>query len=219
MKISFILLGEGSSDLRLVEHIESLLVSGGFDEVSGEAPDLGRFYRTVGRSVEEKLRAILQHHPNVDVIFVHRDADNVGIDVRVQEIVDSASRLLCVDRVIPVVPVRMLETWLLADEEAIKRVAGNSSYPGKISCIPNVRSLENLAAAKQVLLDALCEASQVQGGRLAKFKKCFSEMRARLTFDLDPEGPVGQLSSYQNFRQQIDVFCQDRLNKGGGSDR
>lgn len=211
MKATFILTGEGSSDLRLVEHIENLLIEGGFGEASGEAPDLSRFGQPVGRTVREKLTILLRHYPNVDVIFVHRDADNVGIPVREQEIMDAATEVIGLDRVIPVIPVTMLEAWLLADSAAIKRVAGNSGYRNDIECIPAARNIENISDPKKVLMDALSEASQTQGARLRRFKKRFPEMRARLTFDLDSNGPVLQLSSYQHFRSKIDTYCQQRL--------
>ncbi|NWB51262.1 MULTISPECIES: hypothetical protein [Pseudomonas] len=211
MKVRFILVGEGSSDLRLVEHIENLLIQEGFSEVSGETPDLGMFKTPVGRSVREKLVAILKYYPHADLIFVHRDADNVGVSVREQEISSAANGLIESDKVIPVVPVTMLETWLLADIEEVKRVAGNPSYRGSLDCVPPPRRLESVRDSKQLLLTALCEASETQGARLTKFKKRFSEMRARLTLGLDPEGPVRQLDSYQNFRRQITSFAQRNL--------
>lgn len=211
MKINFILTGEGSSDLRLVEHIENLLVDEGFTEVSGEAPDLGMFRNPVGRTVHDKLVALLRYYPHVDIIFVHRDADNVGIAAREQEIMEAAQHIIEADRVIPLIPVTMLETWLLADIDAIKRVAGNNQYPGKFVCIPAIRQLESVRDTKKILLDALCEASQTQGTRLKKFKGRFSEMRARLAYELDPNGPVKNLNSYCYFRNKIRTLSENRL--------
>lgn len=211
MKISFVLTGEGASDLRLVEHIENILIEEGFGEVSGEAPDLSFYRQPVGNSVQEKLVALLKLYPNVDVIFIHRDADRVGIAGREQEIVAAANNIVSMDRIIPVIPVTMLETWLLADSEAIKRVAGNSGYRGSLLCLPALRQLEAIPDAKRLLLDALCEASEAQGERLRKFKGRFTEMRARLTFDLDPDGPVNHLPSYQNFRRKVVDFSRQKL--------
>lgn len=211
MKTTFILTGEGSSDLRLVEHIENILIESGFAEASGEAPNLSMFKQPVGRTVREKLTVLLTHYPNIDVIFIHRDADNAGILAREQEISVAAQGVVEMDRIIPVIPVTMLETWLLADSAAIKRVAGNGGYKGNLECIPAIRQMENIPNAKQLLLDALCEASQTQGTRLRKFKKRFPEMRARLTFDLDPNGPVQQLDSYRYFRERISIFCKQKL--------
>jgi hypothetical protein len=211
MKINFILTGEGSSDLRLVEHIENILILEGFSEVSGEAPDLGMFKPKTGRAVREKLNTLLKYYPNVDAIFIHRDADNAGRDAREQEIFSATDGIVGIDRVVPIIPVSMLETWLLTDSEELKRVAGNSGYRNKLQSVPPIRQLESIADTKQLLLDALCEASQTQGGRLKRFKGRFSEMRARLTFDLDPGGSVNNLSSYKYFREKVREFSQTKL--------
>lgn len=212
MKIRFVLTGEGSSDLRLVEHIQTILIGEGFSEVSGEVPDLGMFSPPVGRSVREKLQALVRYYPHADVIFVHRDADNVGADIREQEIAEASDGVVPLSRVVPVIPVTMLETWLLADVDAIKLVAGNSSFRGALNSVPAMRRLESTRDTKQLLMDALCEASETQGARLAKFKKRFSEMRARLTIDLNPDGPVKGLASYQDFRRKVSSFSQAFLN-------
>lgn len=211
MKINFVLTGEGPSDLRLVDHIENVLIDEGFAEVSGDAPDLSIFNPPVGRTVRDKLVALLRHYPNADAIFVHRDADNAGDVARQLEIEEAADGLIPLERVIPIVPVAMLETWLLADPSVIKRVAGNERLKGPINCLPPVAQLEQTTDTKRVLLDALCEASQTQGGRLKSFKARYPEMRARLTFDLDPNGPVQRLPSYRRFREQIRAFARNRL--------
>lgn len=211
MKIRFILTGEGTSDLYLVDHIQNVLIEEGFAEASGEAPDLSMFPRPVGRTVREKLDVLLKHYPTVDVIFVHRDADNAGIALREQEIIEAADGLMAADRIIPVIPVTKLETWLLTDREAIKRISGNAGYKGELDCIPANRRLENVQDAKGLLLEALCEASETQGARLKKFRSRFSEMRARLAFDLDASGPVQDLPSYQHFRGKITAFSRQKL--------
>ncbi|MBF8792230.1 DUF4276 family protein [Pseudomonas monteilii] len=211
MKINFVLIGEGSSDLRLVEHIESILVGEGFTEVNGEAPDFSVFKNKIGCSVGEKLQAIVSHYPSADVIFVHRDADRAGIDERVREIFEAIPNCIRHHKVIPVVPVTMLETWLLADAEAIKRVAGNRGYRGDLPNVPALRALENVRDPKALLLQTLCEVSGTTGARLTKFKKRFGEMRARLTFDLDPDGPVSDLESYKVFRREISEFAVSRI--------
>jgi hypothetical protein len=215
MKINFLLTGEGSSDLRLVEHIENILIEHGFSEVKGEAPNLSLFPQRIGTSLREKLPALVKHYPSADLIFIHRDADNVGIEVRQQEINEAASETIKGKYIIPVIPVCMLESWLLADHEAIKRVAGKPSKKGPLTSIPPLRNIESTRNAKSILMDALCEASETQGNRLLNFKKRFPEMRARLTIDLDPQGPVQNLSSYKNFIKSIEDFANDqKKNKG-----
>lgn len=209
MKINFLFTGEGSSDLKLVDHIENLLIEIGFDEVSGEAPDLGMFRIPVGRSVKDKVKVLMDHYPNTDLIFIHRDADNKGPEIRKREIMQAIEGVVEREKVIPVIPVTMLETWLLADKESICRVAGGSDIV-RLACIPPAKKLESEKNSKDLLLRALCEASEESGGRLKKFKKRFGEMRARLVYELDPEGPVTQLNSYQDFRRSIEEFFEHK---------
>jgi hypothetical protein len=211
MKVRFLLTGEGTSDLRLQSHIENILIAEGFDEVDGETPDLSVIVPRVGHAVKDKLAALVKYYPDVDVIFVHRDSDNAGCDARIAEIYAGGEDVFAQDRLIPIVPMRMLETWLLADVEAIKRVAGNRDAEVELRCMPPIARLEGIANAKDRLLEALCEASKAKGGKLADFKRRFNEMRARLATDLDPDGPVNRLSSYQAFRDNIHRYASRRL--------
>ncbi len=211
MKISFVLTGEGSSDLNLVDHIEGILIELGFEEASGQVPDLGALPRPIGHAVQEKLKVLVELYPNTNIIFVHRDADNTGYDARREEISKASADITDTIKVIPIIPVKELETWLLADESSIKSVAGNPDYRGSLDMVPAPRNLETLADAKGVLLAALCEASETQGGRLRKFKKRFSEMRARLVYDLDPNGPVRTLQSYAKFREALEEYSRIAL--------
>ncbi|MBD8721908.1 hypothetical protein IFT43_00865 [Oxalobacteraceae sp. CFBP 13708] len=210
MKLNFLLIGEGSSDIRLTNHIENILIEEGFDEVSGEAPDLSLFPTPIGRSIKEKLSALMRFYPHADIIFVHRDADNAGVAQRLIEIKKAVDDLNLSINVIPIIPVTMLETWLLADVNAIKKIAGKPKTLS-ISCIPAINRLESCADTKRVLMDALCEASETQGHRLQKFKGRFCEMRARLTTDLDHSGPVNELPSYKDFRLLISGMAENLL--------
>lgn len=213
MKINFLLTGEGTSDLRLQSHLENIFINAGFSEAHGETPDLGAFQPKVGRTVKEKLSALVKYYPDIDVIFVHRDSDNAGADARFEEIWDGANGVIAREKIVPIVPVRMLETWLLADEHAIRQVAGTSNPKLKLALLPSTKALERAADSKDLLLQVLCEASEAQGGRLAQFKKRFNGMRARLATDLDPEGPVLKLPSYQAFRAHLKIFIDEKLSQ------
>ncbi|PHR17740.1 MAG: hypothetical protein COA41_11530 [Sphingopyxis sp.] len=211
MKVSYIFIGEGTSDLRLTEHIESILITEGFEEVSGEAPDMTMLDAKAGNTVKNKLEVIKRFYPSVDIIFVHRDADGAGIEARELEI-ETARGLARVDaNVIPVIPVKMLETWLLADKEKLNIVAGNTKTDTDIKCLPKLAKLEKIADSKALLMDVLCESSGATGGRLKDFKKRFNEMRARLTYDLDPDGPVNKLTSYTKFRSKLTEMADNLL--------
>ncbi|XUP37339.1 hypothetical protein WAE31_06630 (plasmid) [Xanthomonas axonopodis pv. vasculorum] len=205
MKMSFVLTGEGLSDLNLVDHIETLLIRAGFLEVSGTRFDPSRLPMHVGHSVREKLQVLTELYPSADVIFVHRDADAQGMAARQKEIKAACDGICDSDLVIPIIPVRMLETWLLVDSRAIRRVAGKMGQD-KIECIPALKNLEHVADSKKLLLDALCECSELQGIKLKKFKNLFGKMRARLVSAIDPDGPICQLPSYLQLKNDLDLL-------------
>ncbi|WP_082731511.1 DUF4276 family protein [Pseudomonas sp. HUK17] len=215
MKIKFLLIGEGTSDLRLVNHIETIFIEEGFDEVSGEAPDLSLFNPPVGRDISSKLKCLIKNFPEFDVIFIHRDADGGTIDARIQEIEDAITDLLPIENIIPVIPVTMLETWLLADIETIKTIAGNKKFRAPIPNLPPPNRLESVRNTKDLLLEILCIISETQGARLQKFKKRFPEMRARLTYELDTNGNINDLPSYRTFREKIHQLSSTKLNRNG----
>lgn len=214
MKINFVLIGEGTSDLRMLTHIENILIAEGFDEVSGKALLQEYGNPPIGNTVSEKITAARRQFPNANLFIVHRDADGAGVAARRNEISKAFLDLepdLSTDYVC-MIPVRMLEAWLLACPRLINRVAGSKFEDSSIKCLPALKQLESKVAAKDLLLEALCEASGVQGGRLASFKKRFFEMRARLTEDLEVDGPQNQLPSYAAFRDDLRSFATRLVN-------
>ena len=107
------------------------------------------------RNIEERLKIAIEQFP-CDVLFVHRDAEAQPPELRRNEIA-YALRQVSV-RHIPVVPVRMTEAWLLSDELAIRKAAGNPNGIVQLN-LPDLRNLEDLPDPKQVLHDALIKAS------------------------------------------------------------
>jgi len=101
--LSYALLADGTSDRALLPIIlwtlQDLWPDGEF-----AAPDFfARKHKSVGALVDTICQS---YHP--DVIFVHRDAEAQSDEARLREIPDE-------DHIVPVVPVRMTEAWLLID--------------------------------------------------------------------------------------------------------
>lgn len=87
-----------------------------------------------------------------DLLIYHRDAETNTVntvELRKKEIFSKIGRENK-DTVICVVPVRMMETWLLIDKEAIKKAAGNRNYQEKIN-LPAVNKLEKEKSPKEIL--------------------------------------------------------------------
>lgn len=193
---------EGSSDAPLADIVVSLFLEQGF-ELTLTQPDFGLLPK-VRKDVESRLRACVQLLGGaVDVIVVHRDADSTGPDARRQEI-ETAAAACEVGRVlVPVIPVRMTEAWLLLDEAAIRMVAGNPTGRSRLS-LPRLHEAERLANPKAALQAALLDAASVTGRRRDRLDRRFSENRRQLLERLDVRGPVAALPSWCELLDSVD---------------
>ena len=194
MLIRFILVAEGGAEGELVPHLRRICVAAGADEALGSFPDLRLL--APGNRVEDKLDAVLALNPDVDLVFVHRDAE--GRDATpVRDHVRAA--LNAIGRGgdgVQVVPVQEFEAWLLVDEQAIRSVVGKPD--GRLPLgLPSLGSIERTARPKEFLQRALATASESSGRRLKAVKRDFNDHRRILAQRLDPDGPIMGLPSWR----------------------
>ncbi len=90
---------------------------------------------------------------DVMLIFVHRDSESAGIEERLREF-DSASR----SDIVPVIPVRMSEAWLLIDGQAIARAVGASS---SVVSVPRLSEIEKISNPKEQLDYLILQAAGI----------------------------------------------------------
>lgn len=153
--IDYVLIGDGTSDRALLPILLWALRE--LRPVSSFALQsfVARGSTDVAAAVQE---ASIKYKP--DLIFVHRDAERVPLAVRRNEIPTS-------DYVVPVVPIRMTEAWLLIDLDAIRIASGNPN--GKVAIeLPRLKDLEQLPNPKKEMEDLLLEAASVLGPRRRK---------------------------------------------------
>lgn len=112
---------------------------------------------------------------------MHRDSETSLPDPRFEEVRRALLEASCEIPAIAVVPVRMTEAWLLLDQQAIRRTAGNPNGSTSLP-IPTTR-WDELPDPKQVLHDA-CEL-QVGwlggGGKNSKFLRLLIGSQSTLT--------------------------------------
>ncbi len=98
-----------------------------------------------------------------DVLVLHRDADTPGVDLRRAELVEACEAVGVTCPLVPIVPVRMTEAWLLLDPQAITVVAGD---PRGGLRRPS-RSLERsrLTDPQRLLQESLLTAADAAGRR------------------------------------------------------
>ncbi|MEV0294689.1 hypothetical protein [Nocardia sp. NPDC050710] len=193
---------EGTSDLPLAEIVETLFIERGMD-VRLSKPDYALLGK-VPKDVESRVRAGLDLVDGpVDVVVVHRDADGAGPEHRRNEIVGATTSVAARAVAVPVIPVRMTEAWLLLDEDAIRRVAGNPKGRKDLG-LPSRRRLESVADPKLLLQQCLLTAADSTGRRREQVAKRFNEHRRQLLQRLDCSGPINELPSWSQLIKDIE---------------
>jgi hypothetical protein len=214
MKIHFVLVCEGPSDINLIPHLRSLLVNCGAEEATGVAPDYTRLPQQVSRDVESKVRAAVTLERNFDLLFIHRDSDSTNPEPRFDEIRMGVESLGYLNSWIGVVPVQETEAWLLLDESAIRRVSGRPN--GRVPLdLPRPTTVERVAHPKRLLLKAILLASETTGRRRSKLKKKFSSIRSKLLQQLRPTQSLSQVPSWIRLRADTQQFIIGIMDPGG----
>lgn len=193
-ELRYTLLSDGASDHALLPLLTWLLRQQRVNcPIQPEWADL-RWLRQPPRALADRIRTSLDLFP-CDLLFVHRDAENGPREKRVTEIIAALAELeqATVPAVVCVVPVRMQEAWLLFDEPALRRAAGNPSGKQRLT-LPPLSKLEALPDPKLILHELLREASGLQGRRrkqfpastnarrVAEFSETFAPLRALPAF-------------------------------------
>lgn len=117
--------------------------------------------KPAGRPLLDMVETARAYEP--DLLFVHRDAEGIAYAERRNEIPTA-------NDIVPVIPVRMTEAWLLIDEGAIRLAAGNPSGRAALP-LPKVSQLEGLADPKARLVELLMTASEHRGRRRSQFNR------------------------------------------------
>lgn len=101
---------------------------------------------------------------------------------------------------VPVVPIRMTEAWLLADETAIRRAAGNPNGTMPLD-LPSVARLENIPDPKRILHDVLRQASGLNSRRRASLP--IQERTLRIPQYIDDFSPLDALDAFRSLQADI----------------
>lgn len=196
-----LLLADGSSDEPLGQHVAALARRHGVS-LDVVAPEFARMDTPPGRAVEDRLARMLAIDRDFDVLVVHRDAEAQTVDHRLAEIQAALEAVALEWHLIPVIPVRMTEAWLLLDESAIRLVAGRPTGTDPLN-LPSVSSVESEPDPKSRLQAVLAVASGLSGRRLRKFRRDFPAHRRQLLERLDRGGAVCELGGWQALEADV----------------
>jgi hypothetical protein len=198
----FTLMAEGSTDAALLpilewmwhQHFPGVPVTAQFAdfEYSGLA----------SHRVVDRIAPAVELYP-CDVLFIHRDADRDPVSHRQQEIHDALARTslpIPSPMAVCVVPVRMSEAWMLFDEMAIRKAAGNPNGQVPLT-LPRLGKVESLPDPKATLYDLLKTASGLPPQRLRRFQE---RRAARLVTQFITDfTPLRQLSAFKRMEDEF----------------
>ena len=210
--VTYVLVPEGSSD-RVIIDIVDRAIREQLPEVSvhGEWLDL-RLVRKRTPTLRDRVHAAVNAFPDVDFLLVHRDSDNQRVEDRRREI-DNASRAAAVcSRVVPVIPVRSIEAWLLVDVEAIRIGAGNPNGKTPLT-LPQRDEIERERNPKTILHQALVDASGLGHRRRSKFRA--GEAMHRVARALDTVESLRHLPAYRAFEDELIATIGQLVEVGG----
>ena len=187
------LLADGTSDRALIPIIEwALWESGVRADVQTTWADF-RGLRDKPVTLTQRVAKALELYP-CDVLFVHRDSEAETLETRLDEICLSISALPENHIHVPVIPVKMLESWLLLDETAIRFAAGNPNGSVELE-MPNPDRVEAISNPKEVIFALLRMASGKSGRRLAAL-----HVESARTFVSQHIGDFSRLRTLASFR-------------------
>ncbi|MGO8700554.1 MAG: hypothetical protein ACLQVY_22925 [Limisphaerales bacterium] len=161
----------------------------------------------------QRIRRAVEFFP-CEVLFVHRDAEREEPACRDDEIrkgILEAESQGCRVPAVAIIPVRMLEAWLLFDERAIRRAAGNPNGTIPLG-IPSFNRIEERPNPKRDLQEALKTASELTGRRLQKFN--VRQAFWRIVDFIDDFSPLRKLPAYKAFEDAVRCASARRWQTG-----
>lgn len=207
MNIRYTFVAEGSTDVALLPIINwALRADERVREVEPQFVHPSEL-PPASAGLAERIREACELYP-ADLLFVHRDSDREPSDVRRVEIRRAVELAGATPPHVPVVPVRMMEAWLLIEESAVRIAAANPRGTMPLD-LPKIGGIERVADPKRVLYDSLRKAADLSGRRLKKFH---IPTAAGLVADrIRDFSPLRQLAAYSEFeallRQALDQLA------------
>ena len=201
-ELRYTLLSDGSSDKALLSLLSWLLQSHHVEcAIQSNWAALRRLPKPP-KTLSSRIISSLDLYP-CDLLFVHRDAEKEPREKRVVEIQEAlqAVKSVQVPPAVCVIPVRMQEAWLLFDESALRRAAGNPHGRQPLD-LPDVTKLEELPDPKNILYKLLREASGLSPRRLQKFS--VNELVHRVAALIDDFTPLRSLPAFMMLESEIE---------------
>jgi hypothetical protein len=199
VRLRLVLIGDGPSDDVLLHPIRWSLRQQVPEVELLESPFVFRRHRPVAEVIQEAMEAW-----RPDLVVVHRDTEREDPEVRRREIPYA-------DSVVPLVPVRMTEAWLLLDESAIRRAVSRPRATNDLQ-LPRLRQLEARPNPKADLETALLLAAGDPTGRARRrVQDDLSMLKRRVAENIDDYTPLRNLTAFQRWEEDLAAALAGRL--------
>jgi hypothetical protein len=207
-ELCYTLLSDGSSDKALMPMLTWLLREHQVEcAIQSTWADLRRLPKPP-KTLLPRIISGLDLYP-CNLLFVHRDAEKESREKRVVEIQEAieeaVKKSVAVPPAICVIPVRMQEAWLLFDEVALRKAAGNPRGRQPLQ-LPAIATLEQLPDPKDILHGLLREASGLTGRRLKQFS--VNERVHRVAELINDFSPLRVLPAFQALEAEMKQVIQ-----------
>lgn len=209
--LKYTLIGDGSSDSILMNVIKWIL-----DDIYPTLPSEGVYadFRHLTNPPEKKdiknqVQTAKKYYP-FDILFYHRDAESKQKNIIQQRTDEIRQHLDESDQItiVCIIPIKMMEAWLLFDENAIKKAAGNRNYNGKIE-LPDMKKVESEKDPKMLLQDLLKTVSGRRGRYLKKFNVSYHIHL--VAENIEDFSPLRTLPAFQVFEKELKVAVNKYL--------
>lgn len=207
-ELRYTLLSDGPSDRALLPLLTWLLRNQGvITAIQPEWADLSRLPKRPQGLVERICKSI-DLYP-CDLLCIHRDAEREPHDTRKQEIVQALAevtqQIQSCPPAVSVIPVRMQEAWLLFDEAAIRRAAGNPNGRHPLP-LPRMHQVEGLPDPKENLYELLREASGLNSHRRKQLR--VSQLAQRVAELITDFSPLRALPAFTALEADLQRILQ-----------
>lgn len=213
---------EGETDERFLPTVirrtaEDVLVRYGrtsvdvLDPVVIDGRDIKRRFARQDERILQAARAANGYH----ALLVHADADYPTRVRAFNERFQPGWRLVqqppthdrCT-RLMPIIPINMVEAWMLADADALREIIGTTVNAQRLGLPPTIRQIERCADPKALLQQVIQNASAAQTRRRhAKVSEIPGPLAQKVRLD-----QLVALNAYRQFRRDLlIILAQEHL--------
>ncbi len=203
MELKYTLIADGSSDKALMNIIKWSL-----DDLYPRLPNNGKF-ADFGKlrnppskgDIVSQINKANEYYPS-DLIFYHRDAEMVSNTIINDRKLEIYHKVEHTETIVCIVPIVMMESWLLFDELAIKKAAENKNYKQEID-LPAINSIEKIKEPKRFLHELLKTVSC----KKIRALKDFNIHRAvhLVAENITDFSPLRNLSAFKVFENDLKI--------------